>query len=111
MSLKEHGGIILTRNSPDSSTRALWQSYQRPSNSKAGGTGELIWPYEVSLFILRRVVYGADGFTSYPKESVLRILVALKNPLPSAGFKHGRHRGDENLFIYLLICCLFNDPI
>jgi hypothetical protein len=28
----------------------------------------------------------ADGFLSLPKEGVLRILIALKNPSPSAGF-------------------------
>jgi hypothetical protein len=30
---------------------------------------------------------GADGFTSPPKEGVLRILIALKNPPPSAEFE------------------------
>jgi hypothetical protein len=30
---------------------------------------------------------GTDGFTTPPKEGVLRIFVALKNPLLSAGFK------------------------
>jgi hypothetical protein len=30
---------------------------------------------------------GADGFTSPPKEIVLRIFIALKNPSPSSGFE------------------------
>jgi hypothetical protein len=30
--------------------------------------------------------HGADSFTSPPKEGMLRIFVALKNPSPSAGF-------------------------
>jgi hypothetical protein len=29
----------------------------------------------------------ADGFTSPPKEGVLRIFIALKNPSPSAEFE------------------------
>ena len=31
--------------------------------------------------------HGTDGFTCPPKESVLRIFFALKNPTASAGFK------------------------
>jgi hypothetical protein len=31
--------------------------------------------------------YGTDGFTSPPKEGVLRIFFALKNPTASAGFE------------------------
>jgi hypothetical protein len=33
------------------------------------------------------VRHGTDGFTSVPKEVVLRIFVALKNPSSSAGFE------------------------
>jgi hypothetical protein len=29
------------------------------------------------------LLHWADGFTSRPKEGVLRIFIALKNPLPS----------------------------
>jgi hypothetical protein len=44
--------------------------------------------------------HGADGFTSSPKEGVLRIFIALKNPSPSAGFEsanlepNGKHAND-----------------
>jgi hypothetical protein len=31
--------------------------------------------------------HGTDGFTSPPKEVVLRIFIALKNPLTSAGIE------------------------
>jgi hypothetical protein len=31
--------------------------------------------------------HGQDGFTSNPKEGVLNIFFALKNPKPSAGFE------------------------
>jgi hypothetical protein len=30
---------------------------------------------------------GADGFTFHQKEGVLRIVIALRNLLPSAGFE------------------------
>jgi len=33
------------------------------------------------------VRHGTDGFTSPPKEGVLRIFFALKNPTASAGFE------------------------
>jgi len=32
--------------------------------------------------------HGTDSFTSLPKEGVLRIFFALKNPTASAGFEH-----------------------
>ena len=32
---------------------------------------------------------GANGFTSLPKEGVLRVFFALKNPTASAGFEPG----------------------
>ena len=31
--------------------------------------------------------HGINGFTSLPKEGVLRIFFALKNPMASAGFE------------------------
>ena len=46
--------------------------------------------------------HGTDGFTSPPKEGVLRIFCALKNPTASAGFEaanlgtKGQH--DTNIF-------------
>jgi hypothetical protein len=49
--------------------------------------------------------HGANGFTSPPKEGVLRIFIALKNPSPSAGFeptdlgangKHANHYTTED---------------
>jgi hypothetical protein len=49
--------------------------------------------YEVSFvlqgFLTRRKISrrGADGFTSPPKEVMLRIFIVLKNPLSFAGFE------------------------
>jgi hypothetical protein len=59
-----------------------------PSSSEAGGTGERngAFVYEVSLAYfdgfstyhkIKR--HGSDGFTSRPKEGMLRIFIALKN--------------------------------
>jgi hypothetical protein len=31
--------------------------------------------------------HGADGFTSHPKEGVLRVFIAFKNPSPSTGLE------------------------
>jgi hypothetical protein len=55
--------------------------------------------------------HGADGFTSPPKEVVLRFFIALKNPSPLAGFesanlessgKHANHyiTEDEDFMNY-----------
>jgi hypothetical protein len=40
MRMEIHGGMISTGKTPDSSTRALWQSYQQSTRNKAGGDGE-----------------------------------------------------------------------
>jgi hypothetical protein len=53
----------------------------------------------------RKILHGADGITSSPKEGVLRIFISLKNPMPSAGFepanlgsngKHATHYTTED---------------
>jgi hypothetical protein len=44
---------------------------------------KLRWDF---FFACRKILrHGADGFTSPPKEGVLRIFIALRNILPSAG--------------------------
>jgi hypothetical protein len=40
-----------------------------------------------SLTCHKILQHGTDGFTPPPKEGVLRISIALKNPSPSAGFE------------------------
>jgi hypothetical protein len=72
----------------DSSTRALWQSYQQSFSSKAGGIGARNDEFGRTKFLCShferltwsKILHGADGFTSPPKERVLRIFIALKNP-------------------------------
>jgi hypothetical protein len=41
-----------------------------------------------SLKCRKILQHGADGFTDPPKEGVLWIFIALKNPSPSARFQH-----------------------
>jgi hypothetical protein len=70
MSMKNYGGMISAGEIPDSSTRAVWQSYQQSSSIKWGGTWWRkwrIWPYEVFLFgsdffTCRKILHGDDGF-------------------------------------------------
>jgi hypothetical protein len=83
------------RKIPDSFTGALWQSYQQSSGSKQAewAKGLRIRSCEVFLLILASGFFtcrkfsrhGASGFTSLPKERVLRIFIALKNPSPRLG--------------------------
>jgi hypothetical protein len=89
MSMENHGGMISTENAANLSTRALLKSYQVSSSSKAAeiGEGNEYCPRKhlshISKgFLTFRIIlrHGADGFTSPPKEDMLRIFVALKNP-------------------------------
>jgi hypothetical protein len=77
------------RNTPNSSTGFLWQFYQHLLASRRNGRRTWkIWHWDVFLFILPRwfltcrnnLRHGASGFTSPPKEGVLRTFIALKNP-------------------------------
>jgi hypothetical protein len=95
---------------PDSSTRALCQ-YSQSSSIKAEGTREgnnafcltnyLFNTMKGSLTCCKILWHGADGFTSLPKEGVLRIFIALKNPLFSTVFEtvnrksNGQHANQQ----------------
>jgi hypothetical protein len=74
--------------------RALWQSYQQRHLERVGGMDEemrisriqYLW-YVNGSFTCRKILrHGTSGFTSHPKEGVLRIFIALKNPSPRPGF-------------------------
>jgi hypothetical protein len=75
---------------PDSSIRTLWQSYQQTHLGQLGGIdkGVRILPihylrYFKGSFTCRKILrHGTSGLTSRPKEGVLRIFIALKNPSP-----------------------------
>jgi hypothetical protein len=67
------------------------------SSSDAGGSGQgndeffltkyFFHTWKCSLTSCKILWHIADGFTSPPKEGVLRIFIAVKNPSPSAGFE------------------------
>jgi hypothetical protein len=74
---------------PDSSTRALWQSYQQRHLEACRMNDEgvrilyiSIWDTSTCCKILR---HGADSFVSPPNEDMLRIFIAFKNPSPLTG--------------------------
>jgi hypothetical protein len=66
-----------------------------PSSSKSGGSGRRDWWFlstkclfhtrQDSLTCCKILRHGASGFTSPPKEGVLWICIALKNPSPPQG--------------------------
>jgi hypothetical protein len=78
---------------PDSSNRALWQSYQQSSTRKAEGNGEycltkyLLHTKRGSLTRRKILQHATDGFTLSLKECALRIFIALKNPCILVGFE------------------------
>jgi hypothetical protein len=80
----------------DSPTTALWKIPAKAPSGKAGETSPEIsanFAYEVSLsycrciLAFRKILHVTDGYASHPKEFVLRIFIALKNPSPSAGLE------------------------
>jgi hypothetical protein len=83
---------------PNSSTRALWQPPVLSSgpvsrdisgaSKKMGEENENLvypspWDFKSSLICHKILRHGNSGFTSHPKEGVLRIFIVLKSPLPS----------------------------
>jgi hypothetical protein len=81
---------------PDSFTRTLWQLPLRhllakQENLGENGPGILLTKYFVLVGFLacRKILrHGTDSFTSSPKEVVLWIFIALKNPSLAAWFEH-----------------------
>jgi hypothetical protein len=85
---------------PNLSIRALWQPPVlsggpaiRDISGGSGRVGEgnenLVYPFPWDFkksFACRKILrHGTSGFTSHPKEGVLRIFIALKNPSPWPG--------------------------
>jgi hypothetical protein len=72
---------------PDETARAIWQAVRRLGwdmaalNFTADTTGSSSSPKVLLHAVNLR--HGTDGFTSPPKEVVLRIFITLKNPSPS----------------------------
>jgi hypothetical protein len=78
---------------PDSFDRAPWQSCHQRYLEQVGGMDEgmrilriqCLWYLNWSLTCRKILRRGTSGFTSHPKESVLRIFIALKNPSSQPG--------------------------
>jgi hypothetical protein len=80
----------LQKKTPDSSTRALWKSYQQSYlvvNQEEFGEKIMNLAFKVSLFILRSDFLHAVNLTTWGRRlcflfegRVLRIFIALKNP-------------------------------
>jgi hypothetical protein len=96
MSMDSHCEMwYLMGKTPDPSTRALWQSYQQNHLRASRRNGRKKWEFYLAcisftlasdFFTCRNILRnGASGFISHPKEDVLRIFVALKNPSPRPG--------------------------
>jgi hypothetical protein len=76
---------------PDSSPRALWQSVL-PADTSGASRRNGRWSENFACQYLKYfkdvktchkiLRHSPSGFTSHPKESVLRIFIALKNPSP-----------------------------
>jgi hypothetical protein len=89
--MENHGGMILTEETPDLFTGAFWQSYwQRHLVAKQDELTKEMMNFALqNIFFLAlkgsltccRILHGADGFTSPLKESVLQIFIVLKNPV------------------------------
>jgi hypothetical protein len=82
--------MMMAGKTPDSSTRALWKSYQQRhlGASRRNGRRSESFAHQCvryingSLRCRKMLLLGAFGFTSHQKEGVLRIFISLKNPSP-----------------------------
>jgi hypothetical protein len=48
---------------------------------------EVSLAYSAGFLSCRKILHGADVVTSTPKEDLVQIFIALKNPLSSVGFE------------------------
>jgi hypothetical protein len=84
--------VMPAGKTPNSCTTALWQCYQQRhlESSRRNGRRCQNFAYQylkyLEGFLTCKILrHGTSGFTSYPKEGVLRIFIELKNPLPRPG--------------------------
>jgi hypothetical protein len=57
------------------------------------------WDFKRSLICCKPLRHGTSGFTSYPKEGVLWIFIALKNPSPWLGSNRTSSKSFKTAFI------------
>ena len=73
---------------PPRRKRSQWRKWELWARMLSGNFAEMTTstPFR-DLLHAANLRHGTDGFTSPPKEDVLRIFFALKNPTASAGFE------------------------
>jgi hypothetical protein len=79
--------LYIQGKTPDSSTSDLWQAYQQchlvakqkelAKEITNSALRSIFHTSKLSLTCRKILPHGADGFTSTPKEGVLRIFIAL----------------------------------
>jgi hypothetical protein len=74
---------------PDETARAIWQAVRRLGWEMAAW---ILLTDTTSSIHAVNLRHGTDGFTSPPKEVVLRIFITLKNPSPSVGIENREPR-------------------
>jgi hypothetical protein len=85
--------MMPTGKTPDSSNRALWKSYQQRHLGASMGNGRRSknFAYQYLRYVNGSLTYckilrhGTCGFTSHPKERVLRTPIAIRNSSPRQG--------------------------
>jgi hypothetical protein len=78
--------VMMMGKTPDSSTRALWKSYQKRylGASRKNGRTSKNFTYQYPRYVnwsltCRKILLdGASGFTFHPRKCMLRIFIALK---------------------------------
>jgi len=98
MNTENHGGMISTGEYSlfvhQSSLVIAASSHLVANQEELGERNDkfdfrnILFSYFEVIFNRRKILgHGADGFTSPPKEGVLRIFISVKNPSP----RHGLH--------------------
>jgi hypothetical protein len=96
MSIEKHGGIISTGEllirppelSGNPISNQLVAKQEGPAKEMKLALRSIFVHTSKGCLTWRKILrHGADGFTSRPKESILRMSIGLKNPSPSTRFE------------------------
>jgi hypothetical protein len=68
------------------SSRDIWREWEEWMKEWEFPHTQYLWYVNGSLTCRKILRHGAPGFTSHPKEGVLRMFINLKNPSPRPGF-------------------------
>jgi hypothetical protein len=91
----------------DSSTRALWKSYQQRHLIANRKNGQKKWEFNLAKYFCsflqviftccKLLWHGASGVTSPPKEGMLKTFFTIKNPSPWLGWNPQPPSSTENI--------------